>query len=108
MINDTIVGSSAIDAAPTRQAVTLTDAARAKPRHWNPAYNTDPVQRACVELPEGYEIEIRLERDAGTVDVCGPDGGRLDIDLDEDTFDWKIHAAIDAALQSHSAKEGQC
>ena len=75
----------------------VTDATRER-RHWNPVYNTDPVQRACVELPDGYEIEIMLERDAGTVDVCGPDGGRLDVDLDEDTFDWKIHAAIDAAI----------
>ena len=75
----------------------VTDATHER-RHWNPVYNTDPVQRACVELPDGYEIEIMLERDAGTVDVCGPDGGRLDVDLDEDTFDWKIHAAIDAAI----------
>ncbi|WP_208449984.1 hypothetical protein [Burkholderia ambifaria] len=72
-------------------------------RHWNPIYNTDPVQRACEELPDGYEIEIMLERGAGTVDVCGPDGGRLDSDFDEDTFDWKIHAAIDAAIDAARA-----
>ena len=76
-------------------------------RHWNPVYNTDPLQRACTELPDGYEIEIMLERDAGTVDVCGPDGGRLDVDFDEDTFDWKIHAAIDAAIDAARAGEGQ-
>ncbi|MBR8376505.1 hypothetical protein KDW20_12025 [Burkholderia cenocepacia] len=75
-------------------------------RHWNPVYNTDPVQRACTELPDGYEIEIMLERDAGTVDVCGPDGGRLDVDFDEGTFDWKIHAAIDAAIDAARAGEG--
>ncbi|MBR8475791.1 hypothetical protein [Burkholderia cenocepacia] len=78
----------------------VTKASRPIPRHWNPVYNTDPVQRACTELPDGYEIEIMLERDAGTVDVCGPDGGRLDVDFDEDTFDWKIHAAIDAAIDA--------
>ncbi|MBP0714864.1 hypothetical protein ABXK61_16285 [Burkholderia sola] len=80
-----------------RDEVTVPDRER---RHWNPVYNTDPVQRACAELPDGYEIEILLERDAGTVDVCGPDGSRLDADFDEDTFDWKIHAAIDAAIDA--------
>ncbi|HKT63466.1 MAG TPA: hypothetical protein VJR91_07800 [Burkholderia sp.] len=86
--------------AQPRAEVTAPDRER---RHWNPVYNTDPMQRACTELPDGYEIEIMLERDAGTVDVCGPDGGRLDSDFDEDTFDWKIHAAIDAAIDAARA-----
>ncbi|MDN7671295.1 hypothetical protein QZM22_01855 [Burkholderia oklahomensis] len=78
----------------------LTGDPRPVRRHWNPVYDTDPVQRACEELPEGYEIEIMLERDAGTVDVCGPDGGRLDVDFDGTTFDWRVHAAIDAAIDA--------
>jgi hypothetical protein len=74
----------------------------AEPKHWNPVYNTDPVQRACGELPEGFEIEIGLERDAGWVGLCGPDGAMIEFDDDADHFDWKIHAAIDAAIKSVS------
>lgn len=70
-------------------------------RHWNPVYNTDPVQRACGELPEGYEIEIGLELGAGWVDLCGPDGAKIEFDDDADCFDWKIHAAIDAAVAAN-------
>ncbi|MFM0218238.1 hypothetical protein [Paraburkholderia caledonica] len=65
--------------------------------HWNPVYNTDPVQRACGELPEGWEIEILLERGAGCVYLIDPNGERCDID-NADKFDWTIQEAIDAAL----------
>jgi hypothetical protein len=70
-------------------------------RHWNPVYNTDPVQRACAELPEGWNIEIGLERGAGWVDLRGPDGEKIDLENDVDCFDWSIHAAIDAAVATN-------
>jgi hypothetical protein len=85
---------------PTGDAAGKDSVDAAKPRHWNPVYNTDPVRRACSELPEGYEIEIGLERDAGWVGLCGPDGGMIEFNDDADCFDWKIHAAIDAAIAS--------
>lgn len=74
-----------------------------KPQHWNPTYNTDPVQRACGELPNGWEIEIRLEKEAGSVYLIRPDGECIDFD-NCDKFDWTIHEAIDAALANQ--KEG--
>ncbi|AQG98557.1 hypothetical protein A9R05_06715 [Burkholderia sp. KK1] len=70
----------------------------AEPRHWNPVYNTDPVNRACGELPEGWQIEIGLERGAGWVDLRSPEGKQVTFDDDADKFGWKIHKAIDAAI----------
>jgi hypothetical protein len=80
----------------------LTDDARS---HWNPIYNTDPVQRACGELPEGWEIEITLEQGAGCVYLIDPTGERTDIDS-ADKFDWTIHEAIDAALTTSQSASG--
>jgi hypothetical protein len=72
--------------------------------HWNPIYNTDPVQRACGELPEGWEIEITLEQGAGCVYLIDPTGERTDIDS-ADKFDWTIHEAIDAAMSQHTGEK---
>ncbi|MFM0243842.1 hypothetical protein [Paraburkholderia sediminicola] len=77
----------------------------AAPKHWNPVYNTDPVQRACGELPEGWEIEILLENGAGCVYLIDPRGKRTDID-NADKFDWTIHNAIEAALADTTASAG--
>lgn len=68
------------------------------PQHWDPIYNTDPVPRACGELPEGIEVEILLERGAGCVYLVDNNcGERISFD-NEDKFDWTIHSAIDEAL----------
>lgn len=75
------------------------------PQHWNPVYNTDPVQRACGELPEGWEIEILLENGAGCVYLIDPKGERTDFD-NADKFDWTIHDAIEAALAAPAASTG--
>jgi hypothetical protein len=75
------------------------------PQHWKPLYNTDPVQRACGELPEGWEIEILLENGAGCVYLIDPKGERTDFD-NADKFDWTIHDAIEAALAAHASSAG--
>ncbi|WP_250512656.1 hypothetical protein [Caballeronia sp. INDeC2] len=76
------------------------DASQSDRKHWNPVYNTDPMQRACGDLPEGWQIEIGLERNAGWVDLRSPEGALVTFDDDADKFDWKIHKAIDRARQS--------
>ncbi|HHT8903983.1 TPA: Lar family restriction alleviation protein [Burkholderia cenocepacia] len=77
----------------------VTDDARER-HHWNPVYNTDPVQRACAELPEGWGINACMERDAGWVEVYGPDGEEPNFESDADHFDWRIHEAIDFAIDA--------
>ncbi|MDN7913726.1 hypothetical protein [Burkholderia cepacia] len=81
----------------------VTDAARGVRRHWNPVYNTDPVQRACAELPEGWGVNACMELGAGWVEVYGPDGEEPDFDSDADHFDWRIHEAIDFAIDAARA-----
>ncbi len=55
------------------------------------------VRRACGELPDGYEIELALERGAGTVRLIDLDGHPTD-DFSGDGFVDYINSAIDAAL----------
>lgn len=89
--------------APTQQpSGEVTDSARER-RHWKPEYNTDPVQRACAELPEGWGVNACMERDAGWVEVYGPDGEEPNFESDADHFDWQIHEAIDFAITAASA-----
>ncbi|KVO05579.1 hypothetical protein WJ69_23045 [Burkholderia ubonensis] len=93
-------------AVPPRQpepCAEATDAAHPTPRHWNPVYNTDPVQRACAELPEGWGVNACMERDAGWVEVYGPNGEEPDFESDADHFDWRIHEAIDFAIDAARA-----
>ena len=57
------------------------------------------AQRACAELPEGWEIRIELERSAGTVILVNPDGEDVDYSSDHEYMASDINAAIDAAIE---------
>jgi hypothetical protein len=83
-------------------------AARAQlpPRHWNAAYNKDALQRACAELPEGWEIKIGLEKDAGWIDLYTPTGEQIDLVNDADSIYWAVHAAVDKARQAEAQGGG--
>lgn len=61
------------------------------------------IQRAAGELPEGYNIEIDVEKGAGTVSLIDEEGDRMHIDIDE-YLSSAIREAIDAAAM---AKEKQ-
>ncbi|NTZ82244.1 hypothetical protein FCJ61_04220 [Burkholderia metallica] len=74
--------------------------AASAPQHWNPVYNTDPVQRACAELPDGWGVNACMERDAGWVEVYGPNGEEPDFESDASQFDWRIHEAIDFVIEA--------
>lgn len=56
------------------------------------------VQRACAELPEGWEIRIELERSAGTVSLVNPDGEDVDYPSDHEYMASDINDAIDSAI----------
>lgn len=65
----------------------------------------DAINRACKELPPGYDLHIELEKDAGTVRLY-----LLDTDADMTDFGGdlgfveEINAAIDAAIEAERAK----
>lgn len=56
------------------------------------------AQRACAELPEGWEIRIELERSAGIVILVNPDGEDVDYSSDHEYMASDINAAIDFAI----------
>jgi hypothetical protein len=62
------------------------------------------IQRAAAELPEGYELTIEIERNAGTMALWIPpvsdeeDGRRVD-DLCGDDIAYQIEDAIYRAIE---------
>lgn len=69
------------------------------------------VERACKELPEGVEIQIYLERGAGTVNMTDWDGNEFDhFDEEHEDFACRINAATDGAIAAEKvaaqAKQG--
>lgn len=57
------------------------------------------IQRACGQLPEGFIITLRLEKDAGTLELCLPDTDAALDEFDGDTFADQINEAIDTAME---------
>lgn len=75
--------------ALTREAVVLAEKAETH----------DAINRACAELPEGYDLHIELEKNAGTVRLYLLDSDADVTDFGSDLgFVGEINAAIDAAI----------
>lgn len=58
------------------------------------------IERAAETLPEGWEVFINIERDAGEVVLCDPDGNVFSVDSGG-TFSEQINSAVEAAT-AHS------
>ena len=56
------------------------------------------IERACVDLPAGAEINIHLEKDAGTVTLSDCDGDEQENFPTDEGFAGVVNAAIDAAI----------
>lgn len=64
----------------------------------------DAINRACAELPEGYDLHIELEKNAGTVRLYLLDSDADVTDFGSDLgFVGEINAAIDAAIAAGKA-----
>ena len=66
------------------------------------------IERAAAELPEGYDLTIDLEKDAGTVTLLIPplgddEGGQALFDWGGEPFGTQINMAIDRAIEHHRA-----
>ena len=66
------------------------------------------IERAAAELPEGYDLMIELEKDAGTVTLLIPpmgddESGQVLHDWDGDHFGDQINKAIDHAIEHQRA-----
>jgi len=64
------------------------------------------IQQACSELPDGYEIEICLEKDAGTVYLLDKYSDRIELCGDQGSFAADIFEAIEVAKE-HAAEQAK-
>lgn len=62
------------------------------------------VQRACCDLPFGWEITINLEKNAGTVSLFNPDGDEEEFPSNREHLANELSDAIDAAI---AAEKGE-
>lgn len=63
------------------------------------------LNRACAELPEGWQIQIEVEKGAGTVTVLDPEYCPTDVNGGE-AFSDTINEAIDTAVAAQQGKGG--
>ncbi len=59
------------------------------------------AMRACSDLPEGWEIEIHLERGYGVVTLIDPKGNDDELPVDGTLFD-ALKESIDQAIQAYA------
>lgn len=64
------------------------------------------IQRAAKELPEGWSIQVELERDAGTVTLFTPAGETVEVETSGEPFSVQIGMTIDAAIEAHREQQG--
>ncbi len=62
---------------------------------YHPDQGVDVFNEACRDLPEGWEICIRLEQDSGRVELINPDGDeQAGFSCEYGTMEERIRAAI--------------
>ena len=64
------------------------------------------IERACADLPEETEINVSLEKDAGTVTMIDQDGNEHENFSCDYGFAGVLNEAIDVAIAVQSAKQG--
>lgn len=63
------------------------------------------VEEAAGALPDGWEIRLCIEKDAGTVELFDPDGVESDFATNHERLDFTVKDALDAAKSIHSAQQ---
>lgn len=61
------------------------------------------VQRAAEELPEAYELQVLVEKGAGTLRLCDPDAENIHLSDRDGGLSLEIEQAIDTAVQHAKA-----
>ncbi len=64
------------------------------------------IERACADLPDGTEISVSLEKDAGTVTLIDQDGNEHENFSTDYGFAGVLDEAIDTAIAAQ-AKQGE-
>lgn len=61
------------------------------------------IRRGAMEMPVGYQFEVNVERDAGTVTLLDPDLERIEFTYHGDGLAGEIAMAIDTAINHAKA-----
>lgn len=64
------------------------------------------IERACMDLPDGTEISVSLEKDAGTVTLIDQDGNEHENFSCDYGFAGVLNEAIDVAIAAQAKKGG--
>jgi len=65
------------------------------------------IERACADLPDGTEISVSLEKDAGTVTLIDQDGNEHENFSTDYGFAGVMNEAIDAAIAAQAKQGGE-
>ncbi|MFP5340240.1 MAG: hypothetical protein ACLGIW_17390, partial [Gammaproteobacteria bacterium] len=76
------------------------DQLRAEVERYVPLH--EAVQRAAGELPEGWAIQLYIERNGGGVELIGPDGTE-DFSTNNERLDYTVIDALEAAMAAKEA-----
>ncbi|CAM4005406.1 hypothetical protein [Ectopseudomonas alcaliphila] len=63
----------------------------------------EALQAACGKLPEGWRIELHIERDGGGVELYNAQGVEVDFPSDHGRLDYTVNDALEAALAGGEA-----
>lgn len=66
----------------------------------------EAIEMAAKDLPEGYEIKVRVERGSAWVVLCDRDGCEEAIDETDMTFAEMVAAAVESANRGFSNAAG--
>lgn len=58
----------------------------------------EALQTAAGTLPDGYDIIVTVERDAGRVELLGPDGDKLDFPSNRENLASSVSDALEHAI----------
>lgn len=63
----------------------------------------EALQAACGKLPEGWRIELHIERDGGGVELYNAQGVEVDFPSDHVRLDYTVNDALEAAFAGGEA-----
>lgn len=63
------------------------------------------MNRACTELPDGWQVIISLEKGAGWAELYNADGAKMEPQLDDLGLDEQIEACITFATGNSQSEQ---
>lgn len=57
------------------------------------------IERACKDLPDGWQIDIGMESGSAWVNLYNPDGDQVEFPTNRETIDEELNDAIEFAIK---------